>query len=75
MATDATIAVLSQVIKAFQIRQAEINSNWDKLAGGGDIRAAEALAASAIAAQAELAQLGVLAGKLTGSLSARAAGV
>jgi hypothetical protein len=75
MAADATIAVMSQVIKAFQIRQAEINSNWDKLAGGGDIRAAEALAASTIAAQAELAQLGVLAGKLTGSLGARAAGV
>jgi hypothetical protein len=75
MATDATIAVMSQVIKAFQIRQAEINSNWDKLAGGGDIRAAEALAASTIAAQADLATLGVLAGKLTGTLSARAAGV
>jgi|HubBroStandDraft_6_1064221.scaffolds.fasta_scaffold1031756_3 hypothetical protein len=75
MATDATIAVMSQVIKAFQIRQAEINSNWDKLAGGGDLRAAEALAASTIAAQADLATLGVLAGKLTGTLSARAAGV
>jgi hypothetical protein len=75
MAADATIAVMSQVIKAFQIRQAEINSNWDKLAGGGDIRAAEALAASTIAAQADLATLGVLAGKLTGTLSARAAGV
>lgn len=62
------------MIKSFQIRQAEINSNWDKLAGGGDIRAAEALATSTIAAQADLAKLGVLAGKLTGSLGVKAAG-
>jgi len=75
MAIDIITAAMNQLLNSIEIHWATINSNFNKISGGGDIEVpAEAFIADALAVQADVGSLLVLAGRLTASISVKSAG-
>jgi hypothetical protein len=75
MPIDIVTAEMNQVLRSIEIRWASINSNWDKISGGGDIELPlQAFATDTLAIHADVGNLLILVGKLTSGVSARAAG-
>jgi hypothetical protein len=75
MAIDIIAAEMNQVLRSIEIHMASINSNWNKISGGGDIEIpAEVFTSETLAVQSDLGRLLILVGQLSSGVNARGAG-